>query len=565
VHTSVAFESVGRSICVYARIGLRCSVLAVLVAACGGGGSPPSGVVPPTPTAPSITGQPVPVSVTTGQPATFSVTATGTAPLGFQWQRNAVDISGATSASFTLATAALADNGASYRVVVSNSVLAVTSTAAVLTVTTPNVAPSITAAPADARVTAPATASFSVAAAGTPAPTLQWQLSTDNGATWANIAGATGASYTTPATSTADSFRRFRAIATNVAGTATSTLATLIVDPPVVADKLTLFVGSIGTTGSVDGTGTAARFDTPHGMAIDRAGNVYTTDWRNHTIRKITPAGVVTTIAGLAGPEGYADGTGSAARFNFPKGLAIDAAGNVIVADWGNHVLRKVTPAGVVTTIAGVPGQVGTPAEGKFFYPSAVAIDAAGNMYVASTSDQTIVTIPASGSGMFALAGTSRVRGTTDAAGQFARFNDPSDVALDGLGNLFVTDQHNHTIRKIVIATAAVTTYAGAANVGGHADGTGSAARFADPASLVIDATGTMYVSDFTNNVIRKITAGGVVTTVLGVVRSDPGFEFRVGPDPRLGQPLYMAMIDSRHIVMGMAAFNHGVYIATVP
>ncbi len=537
----------------------------VAVAACGGGGSP-SGPPPPAPTPPSIVTQPVPVSVTAGQPAAFSVAASGTAPLAYQWQRNAVDIGGATGATYAIASAALGDNGASFRVVVSNVALTVTSTAAQLTVSAPNVAPAIVTPPLDSRVTSPATATFSVVAAGTPAPTLQWQLSTNNGGSWADIPGATSASYTTPATATGDSFNRFRVVATNIAGSATSPLATLIVDPPIVADRLVLFAGSLSLEGTEDGTRTTARFGEPYGVVTDAAGNVYVADRGYHTIRKITPAGAVTTLAGLANTEGSADGTGSAARFSFPTGLGVDAAGNVYVADNGNNLLRKITPAGVVTTVVGVARLPGGPRTGqRLFNPSAVAVDAAGNYFIANTGDQTIVMYPPTGPGVV-LAGFPGIRGSQDGTDSTARFNGPSDLVLDGLGNLYVADQLNSTIRKIVIATHVVTTYAGNPSRAGFADGIGGAALFADPIALTIDAAGNLYVADLTNNVIRKIAPGGVVSTVLGVVRSNPTFEFRLGPNPRLGGPLYMTMIDQRHILLGMdAGGSTALFLATVP
>ena len=123
---------------------------------------------------------------------------------------------------------------------------------------------------------------------------------------------------------------------------------------------ITTLAGRAGSAGSADGTGSAARFYYPRGVAVDSAGNVYVADTGNHTIRKVTPAGVVTTLAGLAGSSGSADGTGSAARFNYPPGVAVDSAGNVYVADTGNHTIRKVTPAGVVTTLAGLAGSSGS-------------------------------------------------------------------------------------------------------------------------------------------------------------------------------------------------------------
>ena len=141
------------------------------------------------------------------------------------------------------------------------------------------------------------------------------------------------------------------------------------------AGVVTTLAGLAGSCGSADGTGSAARFYCPAGVAVDSAGNVYVADMHNNTIRKVTPAGVVTTLAGLAGSPGSADGTGSAARFNDPYGVAVDSAGNVYVADTGNNTIRKVTPGGVVTTLAGLAGSAGsadgTGSAARFDYPSA--------------------------------------------------------------------------------------------------------------------------------------------------------------------------------------------------
>src|SRR5437667_73792 len=133
--------------------------------------------------------------------------------------------------------------------------------------------------------------------------------------------------------------------------------------------------------GSVDGMGSSARFAGPSGVAVDSAGNIYVADYGNHTIRKVTPAGVVTTLAGVAGSSGSADGTGSDARFNGPLGVAMDSADNVYVADSGNNTIRKVTPTGVVTTLAGLAGNLGstdgTGSAAQFYFPAGVALDAA--------------------------------------------------------------------------------------------------------------------------------------------------------------------------------------------
>jgi len=156
----------------------------------------------------------------------------------------------------------------------------------------------------------------------------------------------------------------------------------------------TTFAGPAGGPGSADGTGSAARFNLPKGVATDSAGNIYVADADNSTIRKITPAGVVTTLAGSAGLSGSADGTGSAARFNLPKGVATDSAGNVYVADGDNHTIRKITPAGVVTTLAGSAGQSGiadgTGSAARFSGPQGVATDSRGNVFVADTFNNKI-------------------------------------------------------------------------------------------------------------------------------------------------------------------------------
>ena len=160
---------------------------------------------------------------------------------------------------------------------------------------------------------------------------------------------------------------------------------------------VTTLAGSAGEASTNDGVGSAARFYFPAGMAVDGAMNLYVADQANYTIRKITPAGLVTTLAGSPGNYGSADGTGTAARFGIfgvygtggPYGVAVDSAGNVYVADTSNNTIRKVTPAGSVTTLAGSPGQYGSVdgfgGAARFAYPSGVAVDKAGNLYVADT------------------------------------------------------------------------------------------------------------------------------------------------------------------------------------
>ena len=282
--------------------------------------------------------------------------------------------------------------------------------------------------------------------------------------------------------------------------------------------SLALLAGNMGGSGNADGTGAVARFNAPTGVAADSAGNVYVADLYNHTIRKITPAGVVTTFAGTAGIDGSVDGTGAAARFNNPRGVATDSAGNVYVADWGNSTIRKITPAGVVTTLAGMAetsgNADGTGAAASFHHPSGVATDSAGNVYVADESNSTIRKITPAGV-VTTLAGTAGITGSADGTGAAARFTHTNGVATDSAGNVYVADVGNHTIRKITSA-GAVTTFAGTAGTSGSTDGIGATARFEFPMGVATDSAGNVYVADVYNNTIGKITSAGVVTTLAG-------------------------------------------------
>jgi streptogramin lyase len=284
------------------------------------------------------------------------------------------------------------------------------------------------------------------------------------------------------------------------------------------AGVVSTLAGTAGSTGSTDGTGAAARFYNPWGFAVGGSGNVYVADTWNHTIRKITPAGVVSTFAGTALASGSADGTGAAARFNGPVGVAVDGSGNVYVADTNNSTIRKITPAGVVTTLAGTTGLIGstdgTGAAARFSYPYGVAVDGSGSVYVADTSNYTIRKITPIGV-VTTLAGTALASGSADGTGAAARFNNPFGVSVDGSGNVFVADTGNSTIRKITPA-GVVSTLAGTAGTSGSADGTGSAARLNNPSGVAVDGSGNVYVADMNNSAIRKSTPAGVVTTLVG-------------------------------------------------
>ena len=282
---------------------------------------------------------------------------------------------------------------------------------------------------------------------------------------------------------------------------------------------VTTLAGVAGSVGSVDGTGTGARFDLPVSGAVDANDNLYVADYGNDTIRKITPAGVVTTFAGLAGSVGSTDGTGSAARFNGPFALAFDGSGNLYVADRWNETIREITPGAVVTTIAGSVGSIGstdgTGTAARFNGPAGIALDPSGNIYVADTSNSTIRKI-APGGVVTTLAGVAGFFGSTDGTGSAAVFNNPSSMVLGANGNFYVTDNGSYVVR-MVTPGGTVTTVAGLAGYQGSTDGTGSAARFYRPQGISSDSGGNVYVADDGNDTIRKIASGGVVTTLAGL------------------------------------------------
>jgi sugar lactone lactonase YvrE len=425
-----------------------------------------------------------------------------------------------------------------------------------LTVLPVAAAPVFTTQPAGSSVAVGQPVTFTVVVTGSPTPTLQWQRQAAGTIGFVNVtnggvfSGATTSTLTLSGVSTGMNGDIYQCVATNASATVTSTSATLstTLSSSIVVST---FAGTAGATGTTDATGTAARFNGLSAIAIDSAGNAYVADTVNSAIRRITPAGVVTTYAGIAGSAGSNDGTAQTARFNGPYGVAVDRSGNVYVADTFNHTIRMITPAGAVTTLAGLAGTFGTTDDtgtaARFSYPTGVAVTSSGFVFVADSFNHTIRMITPS-SVVSTYAGVAGSRGTADGTAQVgsvagtARFASPNAVAVDAANNVYVADSFNHAIRKIT-PTATVTTLAGLAGTQGSSEGTGTAARFNQPNGLAVDTSGNVFVADTFNHVIRKVTAGGVVTTVAGLSITT-GSTNGTGSEARFNQP-YSVAVDS--------------------
>jgi sugar lactone lactonase YvrE len=428
--------------------------------------------------------------------------------------------------------------------------------------------------PQSQTVLAGQTASFSVVGQSSVSGatlTYQWYR---NGAA---IAGATTASYSFTAKASDNGASFYVIVSDGSTTTATSNTVTLTITP-----VLASVAGGIGGPGSYDGSASIARFMAPYAVAADSAGNLYVADTANNTIRKISSSGQVTTLAGKAGQIGATDGTGSAALFFQPQGLAVDGAGNVYVADTNNETIRKITPAGVVTTLAGGAGlggnTDGTGTAARFNSPWGIAVDAAGTLYVVDHSGCTIRKVTAAGV-VTTLAGAGSQNGLVDGAGAAARFSNPEGIALDGAGNLLVVDTYNAALRRVtpagvvstvvqghfaqplgvavnaqgtifvsdsasqtistVSAAGVVSPYTGQAGMLGTTNGSLAAATFFSPAGMAVDSSGNLYIADsgdslstsrqgygvpggvdlfaeYQGSAIRKITPAGQVSTLAG-------------------------------------------------
>jgi sugar lactone lactonase YvrE len=309
--------------------------------------------------------------------------------------------------------------------------------------------------------------------------------------------------------------------------------------------------GGRSSTGSTDGTGTQARFGAPRGVAVDAQGNVHVADHHNGTLRKVSPAGGVSTFVGTAALGKLpADGVGPDAHLFFPSGLAFDAAGNLLVVEAGvgsnfgfdPGAVRRVTPqavASVVFNSGGFGNEFDLLCARQDVPVNDVAADASGTLYFVHPDRPIVCKFTAQGRFVL-VAGDPAERGSADGPARDARFKAPSHLVFDAAGNLYVTDAGNHTVRRIS-PQGVVSTVAGLAGQAGDADGVGAAARFSTPGDLAVAPDGSVYVADIRNRAVRRLAPDGAVTTFIragGTATLAEPTALAIGPGGRL---LYIA------------------------
>ena len=272
-------------------------------------------------------------------------------------------------------------------------------------------------------------------------------------------------------------------------------------------------VAGDGTAGFVDGPGASARFDNPQGIAVDSSGMIYVADTGNNRIRRIAVDGTVATLAG-GNTSGFQDGAGSQARFNAPRGVALDNQGNAYIADTGNSSVRAVTPSGNVSTVAG-DGTIGSSdSPARFDGLAGITVDGATLfVYVADTGNHRIRRLGPSG---FTITIAGAGRGFADGSGTQARFAEPSGIAVDGAGKLIVADATNSLVRFVDPGSAgvlpAVSTLAGTGDRG-LTNGSGSVARFFTPRGVAVSQSSAIIVADTGNHVLRRVLLPPSITS----------------------------------------------------
>jgi sugar lactone lactonase YvrE len=472
---------------------------------------------------PSFTVQPASQDAIAGSNATFTVTAAGTPPLAYAWQRGGTPIAGASNSSYTTNDVQLADSGSQFTCILSNAYGSVTSAVAILTVDLP---PSIAAQPTNQSVLAGNTAVFGLTLSGGGPYAYEWLLdgtqvsggiiytvAGDGNSGYAGDGGAaTNASLDTPEGVVVDasgnqfivdsSNNRIRKVGTN------GIITTVAGD------------ANIGFAGD-GGAAISASLDGPEGAAVDASGNLFIADTYNERIRKVGPNGIITTVAGN-GTFGFAGDGGEAtsAELDYPEGVAVDASGNVFIADAGNQRIRKVATNGVITTVAGdgigaYSGDGGAATNASIYNPEDVVVDATGNLFIADTYNQRIRKVATNGIITTIAGNGTRAYSGDGGLATSASLLDPEGVAVDAAGNLFIADTENQVIRKVG-TNGIITTVAGNGTEGYSGDGGAATnAAMSSPEGVAVDASGNLFFADTDNQVIRKVVPSAIAPVLV--------------------------------------------------
>ncbi len=325
--------------------------------------------------------------------------------------------------------------------------------------------------------------------------------------------------------------------------------------PPPPTSSISIFAGNPAVTGAQNGAAASAQFNVPTGVAADLTGNLYVADFENYTIRKIS-AGTVSTFAGAANTSGSADGTGTAALFSGPSNIAVSPVGNLYVTDQGSEAVtvRKITPAAQVTTLVDPRTSLALQTDGS----TVLATDAASNLYLFTTQASTGASVLT----QVTPAGAVIPITLTTSTGAPVGLIDPSGLTVDSANNVYIADENNQggagVLYKVAIngSNGQVSTLAGSIAIAGSSDGPGNAATFDGLSALVADPVGNIYGNDFNNGTIRAISPAGVVSTLAGTPEQ---YGLTLGPLPGtlpsidqlawFGQSLYAADTDDSVIL----------------
>ena len=460
---------------------------------------------------PVISRQPGDQNAIPGSQVVFRVTVlTGVSPVRYQWQFNGIDLLGQTRDNLIITNVQPTDAG-SYVVSVSNSAGTVSSTAANLIVVD-KLPPEIVLEPDHQSALVGTAASWSVVAKGTEPFRYQWYFNNQP------LASATSSVFSIDHVSVQNQGRYHVAISNDVGFVIGAGCWLNVVTQVPSGIFVSTFAGS-GNDGSEDGKGYLASFSYPNGGFVDTQGFVYVVDGNGHKLRQVSPDGTVKTVAGN-GNAGYVDGPGLQAQFNVPLGVCVTAIGEVLVADSGNNCIRIVRSdtSRTVATFSGngISGYVdGSSAAARYGFPNDLVIDVLGNVFVTEFTNHVVRKIAIDGS-VSTFVGNGTIGGA-NGIGNEARLNQPAGIAIGPDGMLYVTEWGGNWIRKITPA-GDVTVFSGS-GIRGFTDGPAATAQFNNPDGVVVDANGSVYVTEYSNHTIRKISPDGSVITLAGTGR----------------------------------------------